>query len=141
MILSLTNWTRNFKRSFILKKDIELSSFNKIFYLKIDYIPLWLFCDYLSFAQVLSKMYSEPQRSDSKLYSEPQKLIHQIDSVGHKYGSVLVYDFWTPQAPPSYQFCTWPFIFQQIYYYLFFCYLGLGYVKILSGPSGAARMG
>ena len=38
-------------------------------------------------------------------------------------GSVLVNDFW---IPPSYQFCTWPFIFQQIYYYLFFCYLGLG---------------
>ncbi len=73
MILSLKNCTRNFKRSFILKKDIELSSLNKIFYLKIDYIPLWLFCDYLSFAQVVSKMYSEPQRSDSKLYSEPQK--------------------------------------------------------------------
>jgi len=28
--------------------------------------------------------------------------------------------------PPSYQFCTWPFIFQQIYSYLIFCYLGLG---------------
>ena len=42
-------------------------------------------------------------------------------------GSVLVYNFWTPpRPPPSYQFCTWPFIFQQIYYYLFFCYLGLG---------------
>ena len=29
--------------------------------------------------------------------------------------------------PPSYLFSiTWSFIFQQIYYYLFFCYLGLG---------------
>ena len=32
-------------------------------------------------------------------------------------GFVLENDFWTPH--PSYQFCTRPFTFQQIYYYLF----------------------
>ena len=37
--------------------------------------------------------------------------------------------------------CAWPLIFQQNYYYLFFCYLGLGKVKTLSGPSAAAGMG
>ena len=28
------------------------------------------------------------------------------------FGSVLVYDFWTP--PPSYQFCTWPLFFSKL---------------------------
>ena len=52
-------------------------------------------------------------------------------------GSVLVYDFWTP---PLLSILYMTIYFQQIYY-LFFCYLGLGQVKILSGPSAAARMG
>ena len=76
-------------------------------------------------------------------------------------GSVLVYDSWTP---PSYQFCTWPFLFSanllSFIFLLFRVRLGflgralrLGWakgralrprvrlVKTISGPSAAARTG
>ena len=62
------------------------------------------------------------------------------------FGSVLVYVFWTP--PPSYQFCTWPFLFFCKLVYIFRVRLGplafLGQALRLGkaqGPSAAARTG
>ena len=55
-------------------------------------------------------------------------------------GSVLVYDFWNPPPLLSILYMTIYFS-ANLLLCIFFCYLGLGQVEILSGPSAAARMG